>query len=369
MVLSRKHDTLNNPLYYMAQALITILPPFLAIIIGLQRGVMGFSGAIPMCTMDIGPSSVVMGFPTLIISGFSYLIYLYDTLLRVYKQRKAGATIAVTAAESRLENEGGVVVPTSGAVAIISEIPAAPVNTNNVSYVQPFDAEEGGIINNDSAQAEQKTNSDDVSLFKATIPLETPQSPLSNADAFTQQQVRLRSQSTPSVSSMTLYERRMDLVYSLVIISTLVVHLGFGIIKTVNFLRGNDWYDSFVNYTSCIFRNYDGSTDSNLAVCGYHPSLRPEVGLVNLYMVCIFAPMVVVGPAFLLGRLLAYIFFPLQANSTTNDATNTSGPSINSGGQPNGNYMDSNEHNMAQNSASVITGNVTAAPVARVTII
>jgi hypothetical protein len=293
--LSGNRAVLSRPFYIIFQILITLCPPAVSVALAWIWDYLGFAGATPWCAMDLMPSIYLMGFPVLVICGFTYGIYLYGTVRGMRGQNSAKVAVA---------NSGNQVHTKEIANSAVSNIPSGMTVISigaavDITPVRGFDEEEtinvaslpfGGV-------ATPAPPSDiEMKQMAATKYAEGPE-----------QEVVHGVSSKPTSTEATAHNLRVNILITAFIIGSLVIHIGWVIIKFGNFFYGQKYYDSFVNYSRCIFRNWDFSTDeSYIKVCGTHPPVRPAHSGIQFYILCLFGNMLVMGPMYIVSSLIAY---------------------------------------------------------------
>lgn len=273
MLYVRKQEhVLSTPWYLTIQALLILLPPLGPMIGAIVREKYGYNGVVPWCSMDLVIGSYVMGFPTVVISFFTYILWLVASAIVMMGQHyvvvsqweeKASAVELTTIDEK--ENA----VPAEPASAEVAVVETA---TN-----QTLGAEEGGLTPPEARHI---------------------QSPVVTAEK--------KEETECFADNKHFRQLKYETVLGSVIFCSFALYFGFILLKFNDYNYSDGWRDSFITWTRCVFSNWDGSSSAFEATCGTHVHSRPTVPSVNLFQLIQFAPMIVIGPPFLFSYVYAY---------------------------------------------------------------
>jgi hypothetical protein len=313
--LSGHRAVLSRPSYGIFQFVITLFPPLVSIAVALKKDFLGFGGITPWCAMDLVPAVYLMGFPVLVICGLTFGIYMYGTI-RGARGNHSTKVVAVASSIYQIGNTesssfgepsaaavsnsvySGMTVISIGATVDISSIPAC---------------EEGGTEN----VASLPTGA--AATPAAHSEIEMKQLVSKKYVEYPEHQVAGAVSSKPALTDDAAHTLRMNIIITAFIAGSIVIHIGWVILKFGDFYRGERYVNSLVEYLGCIFVHWDYATkESYISKCGTHPSFRPSHPSIQFYILCLFGNMLVMGPIYLASSLIAYRFTKKVKHSNAN---------------------------------------------------
>eukprot|EP01033_Poteriospumella_lacustris_P003164 gene3164-2327_t len=323
--LSGNQAVLAKPGYNFFQFIIALVPPLLAVGLAWARNYFGFAGATPWCSMDLMPSVYLMGFPTLVICGFTYIVYLYSTARYLRGGQHARVAVANTSyallstkpsGTSTGKATGPAATPAKAmtVISIGANVDSSPVrafdedddhpghhhhNADPLFTRQHHDAEAGAASSNAAGVVLTEVSpASDIEMKQIAAGAHVP-----SVEAAQMSGTVIK----PMINEAALHTVRMNIILSACIFGSVCIHIGWVIVKFGNYYFGSPYYNSMVSYTQCVFRNWDTrTTESYTRVCGMHPHFRPAQSTMNFYILCLFGNMTVMGPMYLVGSAFAY---------------------------------------------------------------
>lgn len=276
LYVRKQENVLSAPWFHAIQVCVILLPPLAPMLAAIVRNKFGFSGVSPWCSMDLIIGVYTMGFPTVVVAFFSYGMWIAATGIILIARKYA--------AVAKQEDEKGVELVGAGDNKDVKEkekenevVASAPAEEAVVLHdagTQKLGAEEAGPASDEPTVAKQ-----DTAVAADNI-----------------------------VESEVFRQMKYEIVYGSVVFFSFVLYCGFLLLKSGDFMYYDSWRESFVTYTRCVFRNWDGVAGSlNFeSVCGPHSHSRAPISAVNMYQLVVFAPMLVIGPAFVGAYFFAY---------------------------------------------------------------
>jgi hypothetical protein len=283
--------------YQILQFIIIFLIPIIFIMLGTLYDYYGYFLATPYCFMDQYASPFLLALPQLIISIITYMI-MFITFIYVKKYKFKNVRAVVVNSSERLDNNN-------------NNNNNNQSNNNNDDFVVLYSnynnnmdddaAEERAIV----AKEITHTNNNNKKNNNVTIDAMNTTAMLSPTTTDNNDNNRDNNNKSSFFELSELEIYNAEYVLGGILLGSMFIYLSFIILSIGQALHLDDYNNSFKDYTACIFQYYDGITkESYYEYCGDHPTNRPKIGNVNLYMTVIFSQMVVMGPVYICAKLL-----------------------------------------------------------------
>lgn len=256
-----QQSVLSHPAFLSTFLFVVFVIPLAPMIGAHYRQKYGFGGISPWCGMDLGIAQYLLGFPSVVVCFFTYVLWIYVTITR-----HVLGQVVYTAIENTANS------PTK-------QVEMTTVNGESNTSTGVVALHESPTHQLGASPAAEKH-------------------PLAALDPFTEEDYAF-------ANHPIFRQLKADVVLGSVIVVSVGIYLGFILLKFGDYERADNWTESFKHWAQCVFTNFDGTMDYE-ATCGTHPNSRATIAQVNLYMICLYANMLFIGPVFIGSYIYAY---------------------------------------------------------------